>query len=79
MTKKELELENNFLKLQLKIINALVLEFEELGNSSLDSFEVCRKLGLIRYHSDLEECKDNFSFIKENDLPYNFFDESMKI
>ncbi len=72
MTKKELELENQFLKLQLKIIGILASEC-----CGADREKIFENIGSIIYHST--NYQNSLNFIKENSLPYNFYDENITI
>lgn len=66
MTKKELELENKFLKLQLETIAKWVKT--EPKDASFPEI-----LGHIEYITEFY--KKNLNFIKEYDLEYNFFNK----
>lgn len=71
-TKKDLERENNFLRLQLKIISELI---KECSGSDLDkTFE---NIGAIKYYS--ERYQEDLNFIVERDLPYNFYNKTMSV
>lgn len=72
MTKKDLERENRFLKLQLKIIEQLL---EESAGKCRD--EQAEYIGACLYYSTKHS--ESYDFIREHDLPYNFFNQTMKI
>ena len=72
MTKKDLELENKFLKLQLKVINDMLENSVEISKDELSEVISAIKYYCNNYESEL-------SFIKENDLPYNFYNQLMTI
>lgn len=69
MTKKELELENNYLKLRLKTISTLVSEVFK----NPESFPIYT--GKISFYSDEKINENNLKFLKERNLPYNFFED----
>ena len=72
MTKKELELENKFLKSQLKLIDNV------LNNISYsDREDLIKKIAQASYYcSDYE---DRFDFIKKNNKPYNYYGKDIEI
>lgn len=72
MTKKDLERENRFLKLQLKIINQLLEESAGKQESEQQEY-----IGACIYYST--KYQDSADFIREHDLPYNFYNQTMKI
>ena len=72
MTKKDLERENKFLKLQLKIIEQLLEE-----SAGKDKNEQQEYIGACIYYS--REYQKSYDFIRENDLPYNFYNSTMKV
>ena len=71
-TKKDLERENNFLKLQLKVISELIAECN--GSDLNKTFE---NIGAIKYYS--ERYQEELNFIVEHDLPYNFYHKLMTV
>lgn len=72
MTKKDLEKENKFLKLQLKVIGELLKNAHEM-----DERELMESIGGVKH---ITECYDeNFEFIKAYDLEYNYFNDNMSI
>lgn len=75
-TKKELELENNFLRLQLKVIKSLIPSVEEMTRSLT---LVAERFGAIEYQADSEEYEKRLLFIKERNCPYNFYHENISI
>lgn len=68
MTKKELEKENNFLKLQLNKIADLVNRDNLFANDD----ELAKTIGHITHYSN--SYKEKFDFIKKFDLPYDFYE-----
>lgn len=74
MTKKDLERRNQFLLLQLKIINGLAEECNEKTKNEMN-----RILGAISYYSDSETIKENMKFIEEYNETYNFYHKTMNI
>lgn len=69
MKKKDLETENKYLKLQLDII------YDLLKNSyKYDEIQLYETIGVIRHCSNKETYEENMKFIKENELPYDFFE-----
>lgn len=77
MTKQELELENKFLKLQLKIIGDVLNGINY--SDYVESGKMGEKVGLMRFYADLEKCSERFQYINQCDLPYNFFDKNIEI
>lgn len=73
MTKKDLERRNNYLLLQLKIINELL----KLKGKSRDEIFEC--IGAADYLSSAKTIKNNISFIEEYDETYNFYNKTMNI
>lgn len=72
MTKKQLEVENNFLKLQLNAIADLLQDFCHKNEA-----EKIEAAALARYKAThYQECAD---FIRDNDFPYNFYNKTMSI
>ena len=69
MKKKDLETENKYLKLQLDII------YDLLKNSyKYDEKQLYETIGVILHCSNKETYDENMKFIKENELPYDFFE-----
>lgn len=75
MTKKQLERRNDYLLLQLKIINQLVIEAVENG----DKDELVKALGAIQYYTEPTTVKHNIQFIEEYDERYNFYNVTTHI
>lgn len=74
MTKKDLERRNQFLLLQLKIINELA---EECTGKDRD--EIFENLGAIMYYTSPEALKELINFIEKYNEPYNYFNKTMNI
>lgn len=74
MTKKDLERRNQFLLLQLKIINELTEEC--IGKSRDEIFEF---LGSIAHYASPETIKKDINFIETYNESYNFFNKTMNI
>ena len=75
MTKKDLERRNDFLLLQLKIINELIND-KELYHNDIKASEI---RGSIKYLTRPDTIKDRISFIENHDLTYNNYNEDMTI
>lgn len=75
MTKKDLERRNDYLLLQLKIINQLINDKEQYRNDDRAS-EI---RGAIRYITSPDAIKDNIEFIEKYDEKYNFYNKTMTI
>ena len=75
MTKKDLERRNDFLLLQLKIINELIND-KELYHNNIKASEI---RGSIKYLTRPDTIKDRISFIENHDLTYNNYNEDMTI
>ena len=74
MKNKDLERENKFLKLQLKIINQLLEE--SAGKTEIEQQEY---IGACLYYSDSDKYKEKYDFIREYDLTYNFYNKTMQV
>ena len=72
MTKNDLERENKFLKLQLKIINDLWLDTPGMGRDEL--FEI---IGACTFYAG--KYQDSLAYIQKYNLPYNFYNKTMSI
>lgn len=72
MTKNDLEKENKFLKLQLKVISELLKD-----SYKMDEIELFESIGRVKHVTECHERQ--FKSIKEHDLPYNFYNENMSI
>lgn len=70
MKKKDLETENKYLKLQLDIIHDLLKNSYEY-----DEKQLYETIGLIRHCSNKKTYEENMKFIKENELPHDFFEK----
>lgn len=68
MTKKDLERENKYLKLQLDKI----AELSQINSFFKNETDIAIKIGKIIHLST--SYKDNLDFIKRFDCPYNFFE-----
>ena len=75
MTKKDLERRNDFLLLQLKIINELIND-KELYRNNYRASEI---RGSIRYITSPDAVKDRINFIEKHNLTYNAYNEDMTI
>lgn len=75
MTKKDLERRNDFLLLQLKIINELIND-KEIYHDSIRASDI---RGSIKYITKPDTIKDCISFIENHDLTYNAYNEDMTI
>lgn len=72
MTKRELERENKFLRLELKIIADLLKE--AFDKQDIERLEC---IAAAKYYA--ENYQNNLDFINENDLEYNFYNKTMSI
>lgn len=71
MTKRQLERENKFLRLELKIISELL---QDALNKKDERIEC---IAAAKYYS--ENYQKNLDFINEHDLEYNFYNKTMKL
>ena len=72
MKKKQLEVENNFLKLQLNVIADLLKDFCRKNDAEKIEAATLARYKATRY----QECAD---FIRDHDLPYNFYNKTISI
>lgn len=71
MTKKDLERRNNFLLLQLKIINEIV--------TTADQNNAFYVMGRMEAITDPATIRSKLRFIEETDSQYNFYTKDMDI
>ena len=74
MTKKDLERRNDFLLLQLKIINGLVNE-----EGRYDEYRIYEIIGTIMAITDADYINENIRFIERFNEPYNCGYKDMNI
>ena len=72
MSKKDLERENKILKLQLRIIYDLLKDTPGMERDAL--FE---NIGACAYYAG--KYQESLDYIRQYDLPYNFYNKTMSI
>ena len=70
----KLERRNHFLLLQLKNISQMISDFKR----SLPRMDM-ETLKAVQYYTSPSTVKKSIDYIEQNDLPYNFYDQTVNI